>query len=71
MRKAYKAYLPELTLRISANSADGFWCAAAHAKMPEGKVRGRTVVVEFPSYDAALVLLSLAGLRTGEKVARR
>jgi len=51
--EAYKAYPPALLAHL-AKFGSRFLVRGGAREVPEGKVRGRTAVVEFPSYDAAL-----------------
>jgi uncharacterized protein (DUF1330 family) len=50
---AYKAYPPALLSHL-AKFGTRFLVRGGEREVPEGKVRGRTAVVEFPSFDAAL-----------------
>jgi uncharacterized protein (DUF1330 family) len=51
--EAYKAYAPALLSHL-AKFGTRFLVRGGAREVPEGKVRGRTAVVEFPSFDAAL-----------------
>jgi uncharacterized protein (DUF1330 family) len=51
--EAYKAYPPALLSHL-AKFGTRFLVRGGDREVPEGKVRGRTAVVEFPSFDAAL-----------------
>ena len=51
--EAYKAYPPALLLHL-ANFGTRFLVRGGAREVPEGKARGRTAVVEFPSFDAAM-----------------
>ncbi len=51
--EAYKAYPPALLAHL-AKFGTRFLVRGGMREVPEGKVRGRTAVVEFPSFDAAL-----------------
>ena len=50
---AYKAYSPALLSHL-AKFGTRFLVRGGAREVPEGKVRGRTAVVEFPSFDAAM-----------------
>jgi uncharacterized protein (DUF1330 family) len=50
--EAYKAYPPALLAHL-AKFGTRFLVRGGARDVPEGKVRGRTAVVEFPSFDAA------------------
>ena len=50
---AYKAYPPALLSHL-AKFGTRFLVRGGAREVPEGKVRGRTAVVEFPSFDAAM-----------------
>ena len=50
--EAYKAYPPALLTHL-AKFGTRFLVRGGARDVPEGKVRGRTAVVEFPSFDAA------------------
>ena len=49
----YKAYPPALLAHL-AKFGTRFLVRGGAREVPEGKVRSRTAVVEFPSFDAAL-----------------
>ncbi|MGA8614711.1 MAG: DUF1330 domain-containing protein [Xanthobacteraceae bacterium] len=51
--EAYKPYPPALLSHL-AKFGTRFLVRGGAREVPEGKVRGRTAVVEFPSYEAAL-----------------
>lgn len=51
--EAYKAYPPALLAHL-AKFGTRFLVRGGMREVPEGNVRGRTAVVEFPSFDAAL-----------------
>ncbi|MFZ3361120.1 MAG: DUF1330 domain-containing protein [Xanthobacteraceae bacterium] len=51
--EAYKAYPPALLAHL-AKFGTRFLVRGGAREVPEGEVRGRTAVVEFPSFDAAL-----------------
>jgi uncharacterized protein (DUF1330 family) len=51
--EAYKPYVPALLAHL-AKFGTRFLVRGGDREVPEGKVRGRTAVVEFPSFDAAL-----------------
>jgi len=51
--EAYKAYPPALLAHL-AKFETRFLVRGGAREVPEGKVRSRTAVVEFPSFDAAL-----------------
>ena len=51
--EAYKAYPPALLAHLAKFGAR-FLVRGGAREVPEGKVRGRTAVVEFPSFDAAV-----------------
>jgi uncharacterized protein (DUF1330 family) len=51
--EAYKAYPPALLSHL-AKFGTRFLVRGGAREVPEGKVRGRTAVVEFPSFEAAL-----------------
>jgi uncharacterized protein (DUF1330 family) len=50
---AYQAYPPALLAHL-AKLGTRFLVRGGAREVPEGKVRGRTAVVEFPSFDAAM-----------------
>ena len=41
---------------------------AGQREVPEGKARGRTVIMEFPSYDAALACYHSPGYQAAKKL---
>ena len=51
--EAYKAYPPALLAHL-AKFGTRFVVRGGSREVPEGMVRGRTAVVEFPSFDAAM-----------------
>jgi uncharacterized protein (DUF1330 family) len=51
--EAYKAYPPALLAHL-AKFGTRFLVRGGAREVPEGKVRSRTAVVEFPSFDAAM-----------------
>ena len=51
--EAYKAYPPALLSHLAKFGAR-FLVRGGTREVPEGKVRGRTAVVEFPTFDVAL-----------------
>ncbi len=65
--EGYKAYMAPTRSR-SANSARRFLVRAGTREVTEGKVRSRTVVLEFPSYDAALACYRSPGYQAAKKL---
>ena len=62
----YKAYAAANAVPSSRNSAAGFVTRGGKSEAVEGKSRSRIVVIEFPSYEAALAMLPLAGIPEDE-----
>lgn len=52
-QEAYKLYIPVSTAAIAAHGGR-FIVRGGNAMQTEGALRGRHVVVEFPSFDAAV-----------------
>jgi uncharacterized protein (DUF1330 family) len=63
--EGYKAYVAENATAFRKYGAR-FLTRGGQGENPEGQPRSRVVVLEFPTYDAAIEVLSLPGICEGD-----
>ena len=69
--EGYKAYMAANAGLAQQISAGASWCAAARSEVVEGRVRARTVVLEFPSYEVALACYRSPDYQAAAALAQR